>query len=190
MGNRAVIFPIHFPLPNEAQRQQLLNHWFRGKQIKQSHIDTLAQISVGYSHRELLAFVESIKENTLTLETLETYFNRYADTLRRAFKAEFKCAEIFMPSFGQCSDIQTLFASNPALSAQLYRLQHEVSVYPQKHTLLWGPPGGGKTTAVRVFAQTSGRVLISVTADQRTLQTTLEKLFSKAKQLGEGYSFL
>lgn len=182
--SRAGTNRIHFALPNETQRQQLLTHFFRGKEIEPSSIETLSKVAVGYSARELLSFVESIKEDSVTLEMMKDYFNRYAQTVREDFKAAFECAEIFMPSFEQENYLKTKFALNMALKEQFHRLQHECSGDPKKHTLLYGPPGGGKTTAVRIFAQSSGRILISVNAGRDLAKSVLEKIFARGKQLG------
>ena len=182
---RAGINRVYFSLPNETQRRELLLHLFRTKRIELPAIEALAEVSIGYSHRELTYYVEGIAEQHVTLEDIKASFNRYAETIKRDFKREYGCADLFMPSFERDADFERLFSHHPALGEQLRRLQYEMPADPnQKHTLLYGPPGSGKTTAVRSFAQTSGRTLIAVNADRSTSSNTLKRLFDKAKSLG------
>lgn len=182
--SRAGVNRIYFPLPNVQQRKHLLEHLFVGKKIEPKSIEKLATVAVGYSPRQLTSFVESIKELVVTDDIMQTSFNRYAKTLKKDFKKEFDCAEIFMPCFEQEGDSKTIFSSNVALQEQMYRLQHDTPEDPKKHTLLFGPPGGGKTTAVRVFAQTAGCILIVIEASEHISKDTLNKVFVRAKQLG------
>ena len=187
--SRAGVHRIHFPLPNSTQRQQLLTYFFRNKQISSSCIETLANVAIGYSPRELLSFVESIQEHCVGSELMKKYFNRYAETLRADFKAEFGCAEIFMPSFVKEDDLKTEFSLNAALEEQFNRLQYDHPNEPKKHTLLYGPPGGGTTTAVRLFSQRSKQVLISVNAGRDLSKDLLAKIFSRAMQFEHAIIF-
>ncbi len=187
--DRAGTNRIYFPLPDVAKRRQLLHYFFRQKIIDTSSIELLADTAVGYSQRQLQSFVDTIKETTITLETMTEYFNTYARTLSKDFNNEFNCATLFMPSFEKEGELGNLFSSNLELEEQLIRLQRDATTDPQKHTLLYGPPGGGKTTAVRVFSQTAGRVLISIQADQTTSKKVLGDIFTRAKQLGRAIIF-
>lgn len=182
--SRAGVNRITFPLPNDRERRQLLDHFFVEKQISDECIEKLATISVNYSPRQLQSFVEKIKEKSLTFDKIAEYFNAYAQTLRNDFHADFRCAEIFMPSFAKDGDLSDLFSFNAQLKEQLRRLENDNLSYPHMHTLFFGPPGGGKTTAIRIFAQTSGQVLISIQATHQTSQETISKLFTRAKQFG------
>jgi SpoVK/Ycf46/Vps4 family AAA+-type ATPase len=189
MLSRAATNRIHFPLPNEEQRIKLLNFFFRAKAIDSQYIVQLAKVAVAYAPRELQSFVNSIKEDCVTQLMMINYFYQYARTLSTAFKDEFPFADLFMPSFENEGDLADTFSSNAELAEQLVRLKSDVSSNLLKHTLLYGPPGSGKTTAVRIFAQTSGRVLIAIQAEESSSKDMLRKLFDRAKQLSPAIIF-
>jgi SpoVK/Ycf46/Vps4 family AAA+-type ATPase len=183
MLSRAATNRIHFSLPNEEQRNKLLNFFFRTKAIDIKHIEQLAKTAVAYSPRELQDFVDKIKEQTVTQKMMINYFNEYARTLTTSFKGDFPYADLFMPSFKTLGDLAELFSANEELAEQMNRLKSKVTIEGNKHTLLYGPPGSGKTTAVRMFAQNSGRVLIAIQADESISKEELKKIFDRAKQL-------
>lgn len=188
--SRAGTNRISYMLPQSADRYQLLTHFLREKQIDPSYIQTLATVSIGYSPRQLQSFVESIHENELTFDIITKRFNAYAHTLSQDFKDEFHCATIFMPSFEKKQTIHNLFPTIPELEEQLINLQQDDSSNFRKHTLIYGPPGGGKTTAIRIFAQSLNRVLISMEADDQLSKEMLRALFNRAKQLAPSIIFI
>lgn len=175
---------IYFPLPNTTERQQLLMHCFRVKRIALSSIEKLAQITKGYSQRQLEGFVESLEARDISFAEITRHFNAYARQTREDFKGEFNCAEIFMPSFENDGCTSLLFSPNEELQEQLHRIQHHDAIEPRLHTLVSGPPGCGKTQALRLFAQNAGCILIAVNTSQNISLETLQKIFCRAKQLG------
>ena len=190
MLSRAETNRIHFPLPNATQRIQLLNFFFRAKVINTQHIEQLAKKAVAYSPRELQGFVDGIKERSISQDMMKVYFNKYARTLTATFKEEFQCADLFMPSFEtEEGESAEQFSSNAELAEQMGRLKSEVFIKGNKHTLLYGPPGSGKTTAVRMFAENSGCVLIAIQADIDIPKDELKKVFDRAKQLAPSIIF-
>lgn len=189
MLSRAGTNRIHFALPDESQRVTLLNFIFRERIISMQHIERLAKIAVAYSPRELQSFADSIEATSISEELMIDSFNRYARTLTKEFKDEFQYAELFMPSFQQAGDLSAIFSSNASLADQMERLKSEVFIEDNKHTLLYGPPGSGKTTAVRMLAQNSGRILIAIQADENISKDELTKIFDRAKQLAPSIIF-
>ncbi len=186
--SRAGVNRITYTLPNEQIRHQLLEHFFRKKKISPAHIEQIAHLAIGFSPRQLKSFVESIQEETIHFECLTRAFNDYALTISKDFTAQFSGAFLFMPCF-QTQELATpLYATNFELAEQLDNLSNPGKF--RQHTLLYGPPGGGKTSAVREFATTLKYVLISIDANPEMSVSTLQKIFSFAKQLAPALIFI
>lgn len=187
--SRAGTNRINFPLPNESNRKKLLQHLFRFKVIEQCHLDRLAKTTVGYSPRQMQSFLDTFEETDISFEILVCRLNDYAETIKNDFRRDFS-ADIFMPTMQLREDIEP--PSNPELREQFNRIQREnISQKPTlKHTLLYGPPGSGKTTEVRKFAQTSARVLIAINAEPMLQANQLKAIFRKAKEFGRAILFI
>lgn len=187
--SRASTHRIHFPLPDEAQRLELLTVFFRAKQIAQQDIVQLAKMTRAYSPRELKNFVEDIKPDVIDTALVREFFAKHSALLAKSFKEKNPCATLYIPSYARETQLSNWFAANQELADQMNRLDSDVTIPGIMHTLLYGPPGSGKTTAVRMFAQNAGRILISVEADYNISNDALNRIFEGAEQLAPSVIF-
>lgn len=169
--------------PHAAQRLQLLTHVLRMKQMELNHIIELSHATHGYTAQQLIDFVTSLKETTITHETMTKAFDKYARQVSETHQTTLKCKTVLMPSFEQEATLTGLFNGNLAIEEQLQRLTIELDNDPKAHTLLFGPPGCGNKTAAKMLAQCSGRAFITLNQQELTFEN-LSFIFQQAKKMG------
>ncbi|WP_133130979.1 AAA family ATPase [Legionella yabuuchiae] len=145
--------PIQFPVPDESARKRLLTHLFRFNCISEKLIERISELTQGWSPRQLAQMVEQIKSHEVDSTYLSTVFEKAKKLCEEDFKKEFKSAYLMLPMFepiqqnaSEGTDDHFKDLKNALACPELYQ---NVSI----HTLLYGPPGSGKTTAIREFAR-------------------------------------
>lgn len=187
---------VLYSLPNESNREQLLKHFFVKKRISDQQIQRVAHLSIGWSHRALRSIVTGIPDVDVTDDQLESSFHESARVLENDFKKNHLHAEVTMPCFRKNNEQTPLAALNfrvEALSACFEELDDFLN-YPgcysplAMHVLLQGPPGGGKTTAVRTFSKHANIPFIYVHSGITTVE--LRNLFLAANAFGQCIVFI
>lgn len=187
---------VLYSLPNEPNREQLLKHFFVKKRISDQQIQRVAHLSIGWSHRALRTIVTGIPDVNVTDERLEASFYESTRILENDFKKNYAHAEVTMPSFRKNNERTPFAALNfkvDVLSACFEELDDFLN-YPgcysplAMHVLLQGPPGGGKTTAVRTFAKHANIPFIYVYSGITTEE--LRELFIAANAFGQCIVFI
>lgn len=187
---------VLFTLPNALQREKLLNHFFVNKAISDEHIKRTAQLSVCWSPHSLLTLATEISEDIVTEQRLEQAFKQSATIIENDFRIKNPNAQITLPHF-TTRTTQNPLSFLPATPTEVCECFNELAdflTYPTcynqipMHVLLEGPPGGGKTTAARIFAEHANIPFIY--AETGISITELQSLFKTANDFGQALIFI
>lgn len=187
---------INFDLPNSADRKKLLEHFFEEKTLDPLWISRLVELTPGWSIRDLLFLVRSIEKKKIDLEDLKQVFTRNTDLIEKDFRKQFPHAHLMLPVFDLGQKEDPLDALS-VLSDQTkdYFLSLSASLlHPEDfngkclHTLLYGPPGGGKTTTVRTFAKNCNAAFLLIEAG--VTPSELAGVFNRAKTFKPAIIFI
>lgn len=169
---------IIYDLPSLEDRTKLLQHFFRDKRISNVNIRKMAELTQGWSIRSLQDIVSSVESDTIDIddELLNQIFADRSRVLQNDFARQFNHhAELTLPvlrhrrgdifeGFSVVSDaIREKFTllSNFLEDPRLYFSQEGQL---RLHILLWGPPGGGKTTSMRKFTKNTNTAFVIIKA--------------------------
>lgn len=178
---------IMFPLPDETARLQLFTHFFRFKCISIEQTQQLAKMTDGWSIRHMMKLVDLIKEEHVSYESLNAAFEITRKICEADFRKDFKHAHLMLPQLTQPIQENTLdksFITNDDIQQAFQQLRQylrrpDCYTNVRVHTLLYGPPGGGKTTAIRAFAQNCNCAFILI--ETGISVTEIEDIFERAK---------
>jgi SpoVK/Ycf46/Vps4 family AAA+-type ATPase len=150
---------VIFPLPDRVARTKLLSHLFRFKCISEELIRRLVDLTEGWSPRQLTFIVEQVKGHSVSVVEMEKALDKSAESAQEDFRKDFVCSRLMLPRLKipaadpmliPVGEVANVFS---ALKRSLVRPELFRGV--RMHTLLYGPPGSGKTTAIREFANQS-----------------------------------
>ena len=148
---------IIFPIPDQVTRRKLLNHLLREKCISEKLITKVVDLTQGWSPRQLAQMIESIEEAVVLEAELSKIFEKSRAMAQNDFRTEFKAAHLILPQFEVPAPSTTKVQSDSidsAFTEIMQSLTHpELYNGRSMHMLLYGPPGSGKTTAIREFAR-------------------------------------
>jgi len=178
---------ITFPLPDEAARLQLFTHFFRFKCISIKQTQQLAKITAGWSTRNMVKLVDQVKEEHVSSEILNAAFEITRQICEADFRKDFKHAYLMLPQLTQPiqeNTLDRLLITNDDIQRAFQQLRQylrrpDCYTNVRMHTLLYGSPGGGKTTAIRAFAQNCNCVFILI--ESGISVTEIEGIFERAK---------
>ena len=187
---------ILFSLPDITAREKLLHHFFREKRIDPKNISRMANLTSGWSARPLLSIATSIESHEVSDGNLNKAFTDSSLLFESDFRKNFPHAHVSLPIFSQTQaddPLSSLSVLSDETREQFMRLAASLnnpSHYSgsRLHALLYGPPGGGKTTAVRTFAKSCNFTFILVEAGV-SLQE-MHGLFDRAKTFNPSIIFI
>ena len=187
---------VVFSLPDVLGREKLLQYFFREKRIAHENITRMAQLTTGWSARSLLSLATSIESPEVNDENLKSAFIKSSTLFESDFKKTFPHARITLPTFNQTQGndpLSSLSVLAEETRDQFMRLASSLqnpSYYNESrlHTLLFGPPGGGKTTAVRTFA--SGCNVTFVLIEAGVSLKEMHGVFERAKSFNQAIIFI
>ena len=185
---------IIYDLPNLDDRYKVLQHIFKEKRIENSLIQRVATLTQGWSLRGLneINSMIPVEQEHIDEHLLDIIFKKCSRVIEADFQKEFKhYAELSLPCFQHTPPENILngfSVVNSAIRAQFELLSGYIrnpSYYFNEegglrlHVLLYGPPGGGKTTAIRKFTQNMNTTFVVVKAGMSV--TALNALFLKVE---------
>lgn len=174
---------VIFPVPDKEARQKLLMHLFREKCISILLMTRLVDLTQGWSPRQLAQMVEKMEGVEISRGDLDAVFERSRKIAQSDFRTEFSCAHLRLPQF----EIPVV-NSGIVPAGEVARVFDELRqslIHPElyrgirMHTLLYGPPGSGKTTAIREFAKQNNCPFILI--ESGTTKADLITIFERAK---------
>ncbi len=181
---------ILFPLPNIAEREQILTHLFRRNIFSVTSVKKLAEITTGWSPRQLVGIVNELPANTVVVEEVmvREAFARASRANEQAFKEKHRQVNLHLAAFeteivkdplGHLSDTHQHLAG--CFKDVMLCLRHPESFPDARiHVLLHGEAGGGKTYAIRQLLERINLpyfvVKGAISADE------LEEVFAYASQ--------
>lgn len=174
---------VAFPSPDQAARKKLLNHLLREKRISNDLITKVASLTQGWSPRQLVQMVETIKQGEVLKEDLSQIFEKSCDMAQKDFRTEFKCAQLMLTQF-DAPEVSSVLVQSDQINKAFIELMQSLK-YPElykgsrMHTLLYGPPGSGKTTAIREFAKQNNCPFILI--ESGTNDQDFISIFERAK---------
>jgi len=187
---------VVFSLPNVLGREKLLQYFFREKRIAHENIIRMAHLTTGWSARSLLSLATSIESHEVNDENLKSAFIKSSTLFESDFKKAFPHARITLPTFNQTQGndpLSSLSVLAEETREQFMRLASSLqnpSYYNESrlHTLLFGPPGGGKTTAVRTFASSCNVTFVLIEAGVSLKE--MHGVFERAKSFNQAIIFI
>ena len=185
---------VLFALPKYPERVALLRHFFIEKQISESQIQRTAQLTDGWSPQSLVSLVNEIVEIEVSDQAIYRAYDRCAAIIENDFKQVYSSAELQLPRWTTVTDEADYQIVTPRCIedcfAQLKDYLHNPQYYTKTpmHVLLSGPPGGGKTTAVRNFSLQSKVVFILVKSG--IMEFELTRLLERANQFDQALIFI
>ncbi len=162
-------FRVTYPLPDKAARQKLLDHFFRQKRVDAHAIQRMVQLTSVWSTRQLLSLIASIEAETITEIELSHAYSQASRMVESDFRTAFPCSHLTLPVFDP-SSAQVIAPALSNISHNTTRAFDQIAeslVHPELftmrvHSLLYGPPGSGKTSAVRRFAQACNQPFVVI----------------------------
>lgn len=174
---------VIFPVPDITARQKLLTHLFRDKCIPISLMTRVLDLTQGWSPRQLAQMVEQVKEVVISRNLLDKEFEKSQKIAQSDFGTEFKCAHLRLPQF-EIPVVNSGLVPDGEVTRAFEELRQSL-IHPElyqgvlMHTLLYGPPGSGKTTAIREFAKQSNCTFILI--ESGITKADLITIFERAK---------
>ncbi len=151
---------VRFPLPTEEQRHSLLQHAFIETLVSSRQIQQLVQATEGWSHRALVSIASNLdKETVVTDQKMEEALERIRGNLEFDFTKMYPHTQIILPKFLKTNAFLNYRIVTPPSIAECLKKLSKYLCHPEcydrtpMHTLMYGPPGGGKTTAIRNFCE-------------------------------------
>ena len=187
---------VLFSLPDLAAREKLLQYFFREKRVSPQNILRIAKLTSGWSARPLLSIATSIETYEVSDEHLNKAFTESSLLFQSDFRKSFPHAHVTLPVFNQIQSddpLSSLSVLGDETREEFMRLAASLnnpSHYGEArlHTLLFGPPGGGKTTAVRTFAKSCNFTFVLVEAGVSVQE--MSGLFDRAKTFNPSIIFI
>ena len=185
---------VLFTLPKNPERVALLRHFFIAKQISELQIERIAQLTDGWSPQSLVSLVNEIVEIEVSDQAIYRAYDRCAAIIENDFKEIFRFSELQLPRWTTVTDDGDYQIVTPRCIedcfAQLQDYLRNQPYYTKTpmHVLLSGPPGGGKTTAVRNFSLQSKVVFILVKSG--IMEFELTRLLDRANQFDQALVFI
>lgn len=185
---------IIYDLPSLEDRAELLQHFFRDKRISNVNIQRMAALTQGWSIRSLQDIAGSVDPDTIDIddELLDRIFSNRSKIVQEDFSKDFdKYAELTLPTFthngvgnvweGFAVVSEAIRESFDLLAGFLEHPEFYLTQQGQRrpHILLYGEPGGGKTTGIRAFTKNMNISFVIIKAGI-TLQA-INKLFLKVE---------
>jgi SpoVK/Ycf46/Vps4 family AAA+-type ATPase len=158
---RGMATRILYKRPTEAERLLLLQHFFIEKRISEAEIKRIAYLTEGWSARGLASIVNELPEQDFDMRHLERAMHKSAILMETDFNTIHSHAVLYLPRWKNTEDESEYPIVTPQSIATCFEKlsdyldNQKYYTRTPMHVLLSGPPGGGKTTAVRNFAQRS-----------------------------------
>lgn len=165
---RSIATRILYRLPTKQERILLLNHLFIEKKIAQTDIQRIADLTEGWSQRELVLLVNDLTQISVAMQDIERALSRRAEVIQSDFKSRHPYGELSLPHWSHAQSADEYPVVTPQCIADCFTKLNDYLEYPRcytrtpMHILMSGPPGGGKTTAVRNFAKKINRPFILI----------------------------
>lgn len=185
---------ILFALPTYPERVTLLTHFLVEKQISSEKIQHIARLTDGWPPQALVSLVNEIVEIKVNDAAINRAYDRAAAIMENDFKQAHSFAELHLPRWTNETDASEYQVLTPRCIencfTQLQDYLHHQEYYTRTpmHVLLSGPPGGGKTTAVRNFSLQSKVVFILVKSG--ILSFELSRLLESANRFDRALVFI
>lgn len=149
---------IMFTLPDKVLRERLFTHLLYTKVISPTLVDRLVQLTQGWSPGQIALMIGGLKKETEVDESdLARVYDQRRTAVETEFRGTFPCARLMLPTF-VTTPPHSEYVVSPAVATAFDQIKAFLKS-PEDfrgalmHTLFYGPPGSGKTTAMREFAK-------------------------------------
>ncbi|RUR15286.1 AAA family ATPase [Legionella sp. km535] len=159
---------VIFDLPDRANRELIIKHLLSSMILEPNStiIEKIADATTGWSPRQLKNYIDKVA-NTQHLKLTDVFTDKIFETCFEAVRKELERpkkgqAKIIAPRLNKLEEIQRAMP----LSAELIEATEHICSYIAQsdiylkinpgykvHTLLFGPPGGGKTEFARLIVE-------------------------------------
>ena len=189
---------VIFNLPDIANREKLLQHFFRDKRISNENISRTAALTEGWSPRAMreISASNDTSVDEISEEILMNAFAQSTALFQSDFTRDYPNAEISLPTF-RSNNMANPLAAFAVVSTEIREQFEQMGNFLRNpdfyrgtrvHVLLYGPPGGGKTTAIRAFSEGINYTFILIKAGIRFEE--MRKLLQRAKTFNPAIIFI
>lgn len=189
---------VIFNLPDITNREKLLQHFFRDKRISNENISRTAALTEGWSPRAMrqISASNDTSVDEISEEILMNAFAQSTALFQSDFTRDYPNAEISLPTFrsnNMANPLAEFAVVSPEIRDQFEQMSnflHNPDFYrgARMHVLLYGPPGGGKTTAIRAFSEGINYTFILIKAGIGLEE--MRKLLQRAKTFNPAIIFI